>query len=80
MPPFFQCQLDSEEFPVADVIVLLCRAELAGKEGTWMKFGWSPLLLRLYDPYSGGGGINFNNEGFFRVRVNEDRCIGESTP
>lgn len=33
MPPFLYGQLDCKEFPVADVVVLLCQAELLGEEG-----------------------------------------------
>jgi glutathione S-transferase len=36
--PLLKGQLDGKEFSVADVIVLLRRAEFFGEEGTWMEF------------------------------------------
>ncbi len=75
--PFLKGQLDSEEFPVADVIISLRRAEFAEKEGAWMKFGWSPLLLTQHRSYPGGRGVHFHEEGFVGVWVDEERCTGE---
>ncbi len=76
MPPFLQGQLNSKEFPVADVVILLRRPEFAREESAWM-FGWSPLLLRQHRSYPGGGGVHFHDEGSVGVWVDEERCAGE---
>lgn len=45
MPPHLKCQLDGQNFSVADIIIHLCRVELAGEEGTWMEPAGVSLLL-----------------------------------
>ncbi len=78
VPPFFEGQLDSKKFSIADVVILLRRAEFPGEESTWMEFGRRPLLLREYRSYTGGRGVDFYDEGQFGIRMDKERCAGES--
>jgi len=43
VPPFFEGQLDCKKFSIADVVILLRRAEISGEESTWMESGRRPL-------------------------------------
>ncbi len=78
VPPFFEGQLDCKKFSIADVVILLRRAEFPGEESTWMESGRRPLLLREHRSYPGGRGVGFYDEGQFGIRMDKERCAGES--
>ena len=61
--PFFPGQDDSEEFPIIDVIVLLCRREGGGVIGIGLKVPVG-VLLHEYPPRHGEGGISHDKERF----------------
>ncbi len=78
VPPFFEGQLDCKKFSIADVVILLHQAEFPGEESTWMESGRRPLLLREHRSYPDGRGIDFYDEGQFWIRMDKERCAGES--
>ncbi len=75
--PLLEGQLNSYEFPVANVIVTFRRAEFSVEEGAWMESRWIPLLLGKDGSHTRSGSIYFNNEGSFWIRVNEDGSMCE---
>ncbi len=58
--------------------MFLRRAEFPGEESTWMESGRRPLLLREHHSYPGGRGVDFYDEGQFGIRMDKERCAGES--
>ncbi len=78
VPPFFEGQLDCKKFSIADVVMLLRRAEFPGEESTWMESGRHPLLLREHRSYPGGRGVDFYDERQFGIRMDKEWCAGES--
>ncbi len=78
VPPFFEGQLDCKKFSIADVVILLRRAEFPGEEGTWMESGRRPLLLREHRSYPGGRGVDFYDEEQFGIRMDKEWCTGEN--
>ncbi|XP_077085830.1 uncharacterized protein LOC143737854 [Siphateles boraxobius] len=54
-------EFNSQQFSVADVIVLLRRGQLFG-EGTWMESEWCPLPLRENRSYPCVGGVHLDEK------------------
>lgn len=44
--PFFQCQSDSQNFPVINIVLFFCGGKFLGIEGYWMQLEFFTKTLR----------------------------------